>query len=70
MKVELYLICCAGLDVHKRTVVICVLKGALGEQVMTKTKSFGTTTPEFMEMIEWLKSCGATHLAMEATCNY
>ena len=35
---------------------------------MSKTKSFGTKTPEFMEMIEWLKSCGATH--QEATCNY
>ena len=67
MKVEY--ICCAGLDVHKRTVVVWVLKGALGEQVMSKTKSFGTTTPELMEMIEWLKSCGAT-LAMEATGNY
>lgn len=38
MKVQY--ICCAGLDVHKRTVVVCVLKGALGEQVMSKTKSF------------------------------
>jgi hypothetical protein len=68
MKVEY--ICCAGLDVHKRTVVVCVLKRALGEIVVSKTKSFGTTTPELMEMIEWLKSCEATHLAMEATANY
>jgi transposase len=67
MKVEY--ICCAGLDVHKRIVVACVLKGALGEEV-SEVKSFGTTTPELMEMIEWLKSRGATHLAMEATGNY
>ena len=68
MKVQY--ICCAGLDVHKRIVVACVLKGAFGEEVISKVKSFGTTTPELMEMIEWLKSCGATHVAMEATGNY
>ena len=68
MKVQY--ICCAGLDVHKRIVVACVLKGAFGEEVTSKVKSFGTTTPELMEMIEWLKSCGATHVAMEATGNY
>jgi transposase len=68
MKVQY--ICCAGLDVHKRLVVACVLKGAFGEEVISKVKSFGTTTPELMEMIEWLKSCGATHVAMEATGNY
>ena len=68
MKVEH--ICCAGLDVHKRTVVVCVLKGALGKEVVSKTKSFGTTTPELMEMVEWLKGSEATHLAMEATGNY
>ena len=68
MKVQY--ICCAGLDVHKRIVVACVLKGVFGEEVISKVKSFGTTTPELMEMIEWLKSCGATHVAMEATGNY
>jgi len=62
--------CCAGLDVHKRTVVACVLKGAPGKQPATETKSFGTTTPELMEMVEWLKSHAATHVAMEATGNY
>jgi len=62
--------CCAGLDVHKRTVVACVLKGAPGNEPAMETKSFGTTTPELMEMVEWLKSHGTTHGAMEATGNY
>jgi transposase len=68
MKVES--ICCAGLDGHKRLVVACVLKGALDEEGISKVKSFGTTTPDLMEMIEWLKSCGATQAAMGATGNY
>jgi hypothetical protein len=41
MKVQY--ICCAGLDVHKRIVVACVIKGAFGEEVISKLKSFGTT---------------------------
>jgi transposase len=68
MKVEHQ--CCAGLDVHKRTVVACVLSGMPGEEPATQSKSFGTTTPELMEMVEWLKSRRTTHVAMEATGNY
>jgi transposase len=62
--------CCAGLDVHKRTVVACVLKGAPGQEPAPETRSFGTTTPELMEMVEWLKDHRTTHIAMEATGNY
>jgi transposase len=62
--------CCAGLDVHKRMVVACVLKGEPGKKPATEIKSFGTTTPELMEMVEWLKGHATTHVAMEATGNY
>ena len=59
--------CCAGLDVHKRTVVACVLKGQPGREPVSQTKSFGTTTAEVMEMLEWFKEQEVTHGAMEAT---
>lgn len=62
--------CCAGLDVHKRTVVACVLKGAPGQEPAMETQSFGTTTPELLEMITWLQSQRCSHIAMEATGNY
>lgn len=68
MKVEYS--CCAGLDVHKRLVVSCVLKGEPGQEPVSETKSFGTTTCELMEMLEWLKGHGVTHAAMEATGNF
>jgi transposase len=68
MKVEQC--CCAGLDVHKRTVVACVLKGQPGREPVSQTKSFGTTTAEVMEMLEWFKEQEVTHGAMEATGNY
>ena len=68
MKVEYS--CCAGLDVHKRLVVACVLKGEPGQEPVSETKSFGTMTSELMEMVEWLKDQGVTHAAMEATGNF
>jgi len=61
---------CAGLDVHKRTVVACVLKGEPGEEPTKETQSFGTSTPEILEMLEWLKSREVTQIAMEATGNF
>jgi hypothetical protein len=68
MKVEYR--CCARLDVHKRTAVACVLKGESGKDPVSETKSFGTMTAEVMEMLEWLKEQGFTHVTMEATGNY
>ena len=46
MKVQY--ICCAGLDVHKRTVVACVLKGALGEEGISKSKVLERTTTDVL----------------------
>lgn len=53
---------CAGLDVHKRTVVACVLTPR-GKQVRT----FGTVTGQLLAMGDWLAAQGCTHVAMEST---
>ncbi len=60
---------CAGLDVHKDTVVACVRHMVEGE-VSTKVKTFKTTTQELMNLSDWLSAEGATHIAMEATGVY
>src|SRR5215470_1553465 len=60
---------CAGLDVHKETVVACVrhmVNGAVTRDVRT----FGTTTKDLLALSEWLASQGCTHVAMEATGVY
>ena len=62
--------CCAGLDVHKRTVVACVLFGEPGQKPASQTRSFGTTTPDLLEMADWLKKLGVTCAAMEGTGSY
>ena len=56
---------CAGLDVHKKTVVACVRTptGAV-------TRTFGTMTAELLELSDWLASQGVTHVAMESTGDY
>jgi transposase len=60
---------CAGLDVHKETVVACIRHIVAGK-VTTEVKSFRTTTQELMELSDWLSSQGVTHIAMEATGVY
>jgi transposase len=53
---------CAGLDVHKRSVVACV-RSSHGRQ----TRTFGTTTAALRELATWLQDEGVTHLVMEST---
>jgi transposase len=60
---------CAGLDVHKESVVACVRHMA-DSKVTTVVKTFKTTTQELMALSEWLSSEGVTHIGMEATGVY
>jgi transposase len=60
---------CAGLDVHKDSVVACVRHMAEGK-VTTQVKTFKTTTLELMGLGEWLSGEGCTHIGMEATGVY
>lgn len=60
---------CAGLDVHKDTVVAGV-RLADGGPVETEVRTFGTTTPDLLALSSWLADQGCTHTAMEATGVY
>lgn len=58
---------CCGLDVHKKSVTACVVwAGGRKHQ----TREFGTFTQELLELSDWLRSCGVTHVAMESTGVY
>jgi len=59
---------CAGLDVHKDSVVACVR--CVSKPVHREVKSFGTTTRELQALADWIDSHGCTHVAMEATGVY
>jgi transposase len=60
---------CAGLDLHKDTVVAGVRIAADGP-ARTEVRTFGTTTPELLALSGWLAEQGCTHVAMEATGVY
>ena len=62
--------CCAGLDVHKKTVVACVRRVAADGQVHEQVKTFGTMTSDLLALGDWLETQGATTAAMESTGVY
>jgi len=61
---------CAGLDVHKKSVTVCVLVPGKNGKVRRVFKTFGTTTKALREMKAWLLDLGVTHVAMESTGVY
>lgn len=60
---------CAGLDVHRDSVVACV-RLASGRRVEQHVETFGTTTSELERLSRWLASHAVSHVAMEATGIY
>jgi len=60
---------CAGLDVHKDTVVACVRVEVEG-RVRRETRTFGTMTRDLLALQQWLVDEQVTHVAMEATGVY
>ena len=62
----LYTRCC-GLDVHKRTVVACLLVPGPEGQPIKEIRTFATMTSELLTLSDWLTAAGCTHVAMEST---
>lgn len=54
---DVVLDCCAGIDVHLKEVVVCVLQTIDGKKRPKKhIKKFGTTTKELLALSDWLTS--------------
>jgi len=58
---------CAGLDVHKVTVVACRLRVDEAGRKQKEIETFGTTTAELLRLSDWLTAGQCTHVAMEST---
>jgi transposase len=58
--------CCAGIDVHKASVTVCVICG--GDEA--EVAQYGTTTNELKQLKAWLASKAVTHIVMESTGVY
>jgi transposase len=61
---------CAGLDIHKKTVVACRLHPDPTGKLVRETRTFATFTADWLEMSDWLASVGVRQVAMESTGEY
>jgi transposase len=61
---------CCGLDVHKKTVVACLVTPGPGRRPKKEVRTFGTMTDDLLALADWLAAAGCTHVAMESTGVY
>jgi transposase len=61
---------CCGLDIHKRSVVACVLISGTEGAPTRSTRTFGTMTADLLALSDWLAELRVTHVAMESTAVY
>jgi transposase len=62
---------CCGIDVHKKTVVACVIvPGAQSGEVEKETQTYATIADDLGALGQWLQAKGVTHIAMESTGMY
>lgn len=61
---------CAGIDVHKKNVVVCVRRADGPTKERQQVRTFGTMTQQLLSLVDWLVAEGVTHVAMESTGVY
>jgi transposase len=62
--------CCAGLDVHQKTVVACVRRPGPGGTAVSEVRTFATLTVGLLALADWLAAAGVLQVAMESTGVY
>ncbi len=62
--------CCAGLDVHKKSIFACIRQVGADGAVSCQVLKFGTMTGELLALADWLESRGVRQVAMESTGVY
>ncbi len=61
---------CCGVDVHKASVVACLLVPGPDDVPGKEVRTFGTMTADLLAMVDWLVAAGCTHVAMESTGSF
>jgi transposase len=61
---------CAGIDVGKKILAVCMMTGAAQDNATEELRKFGTVRAELEKLREWLKREGCTHVVMESTGCY
>lgn len=61
---------CCGIDVHKKSLAICVLPAVGKPEAEMRKRTFRTFTRDLRQLRTWLKNCKVTEIAMESTGQY
>jgi transposase len=61
---------CAGIDVGKKFLAVCIMTGPLDQEPRVERRRFGTITAELESLRDWLQAEHVTHAAMESTGSY
>jgi transposase len=61
---------CAGIDVGKKWLAVCIMVGRLDAEPRSETRRFGTNVADLEQLRDWLKANGITHAVMESTGSY
>jgi transposase len=61
---------CCGIDVHKTSLIACVIVPGTDGQVLKVKRSFGTMSDELGALSAWLKAYQVTTVALESTGVY
>ena len=61
----------AGIDIHKKVVMVVVMKLEAGRaETETQRRRFGTTSSELHSLAKWLGEQGVEEGVMESTAQY
>lgn len=61
---------CCGLDIHKKSIVGCIIMPGAKGQVRKEIRTFGTMTEDIIGLSQWLLANGISEVAMESTGEY
>lgn len=61
---------CAGIDVGKKLLVVCVMTGPAQAEAQVEIRTYGTLNSSLEQLRDWLLECGCTHVVMESTGEY
>jgi transposase len=61
---------CAGIDVGKKALAVCMMVGPLDAEPRSETRMFGTNVRDLERLRDWLVQEQITHVVMESTGSY
>lgn len=61
---------CMGLDIHRDTIVACLMEGQEDRQPTAEIRTFGTMRPQMQQLRDWILASGCQYVAMESTGIY